>query len=117
MAGSISPQSRVPDSDNGTPEGFDPEAIVGLINDDDAVSLFRSATDPKTVSMLAAECDIPLSTAYRKVETLEDAGLIEEVAQGLADASGPAWYRRTVDGVRVTLRDGVTVECILTVGQ
>ncbi|NHN49182.1 helix-turn-helix transcriptional regulator [Halostella sp. JP-L12] len=116
MSVSISLQRSVPD-DDGDRDRFDREAIVGLLDDDDAVCLFRSATDPKTVSTLADECDVPLSTAYRKVEKLEDAGLIGEVARGLADASEPARYRRTVDAVTVTLRDGVSVECAVAVGR
>lgn len=39
------------------------------------------------MSELSEQCDIPISTAYRKVNLLEEAGLLEEEPQ--VDPSGP----------------------------
>lgn len=115
MAASIPIERLVPCDDDECPVGWrcDPAGIVELLDDEAAVRLFDAATTPKSVSELADECDLPLSTAYRKVHTLDDVGLFREVQSGSSNGTPPARYERAVDGVRVTLNDGVSVEAVL----
>ena len=89
----------------------DPERIVDMVADEDARALFRAASTPKTVEALAECCSLPLSTAYRKVGTLEEAGLLRRRPPRGANGTPPRTYERAVDDVTVTLGDGLVVEC------
>lgn len=51
-----------------------------LAADDSASQAILEAieTDAKSAKEISAECDVPLSTTYRKLEQLHDAGLVEQ---------------------------------------
>lgn len=94
-----------------------PESVVEVLADDDAIDLFRHSTTPKTVRTLAEQGDLPLSTAYRKIGALEDAGLVRRLPSDSSRVTTPDRYERVVEGVSVTLRDGLSVEYVLTDGE
>ena len=77
---------------------------LDVLGDEVARLIVRSAGDPKTVAQLADELDLPLSTAYRKVDALESAGLLVRT-NDLANGGEPARFRRTVRTVTVRLAE------------
>lgn len=87
----------------------DPERALDVLGDADARALFRHADGSTTVPELASAAGIPRSTAYRKVERLVDAGVLERTAPVTPAGSPPATYRRAVSAVTVDLGDGLTV--------
>ena len=105
---------RDPTDDAEVPENLDPAAILELLADDRSIALFRTAVIPLTVEELARHCEVPLSTAYRKVDELEDAGLLERIPSAEADAAVPDRFIRGVDRVEVTLEDGIHVTYFLS---
>lgn len=59
-----------------------PTEVVAVLSDADSRTILSSvAAESRTVSELAATCEIPLSTAYRKVDTLVETGLLDERMQ------------------------------------
>lgn len=56
-----------------------PGAVLSALADDDCRAiLVATADEPRTVSELVNTCEIPMATAYRKVDRLADLGLLEE---------------------------------------
>ncbi|MFC7116269.1 HTH domain-containing protein [Natronoarchaeum sp. GCM10025703] len=103
-------------SDGGTNEReirecFEPKLVVELLNDDEALKLFRTATEPMTIQQLTEECNISQSTAYRKVEKLNDAGLLVETTAKRPDGDPPARYKQRAPAVTVTVSDDVDAVC------
>ncbi|MFT4885783.1 MAG: putative transcriptional regulator [Natronomonas sp.] len=93
-----------------TPRVVEPSQVLESITDEDVLVLFRHLDRPKTVPKLVEECDIPKSTAYRKMKELEASGLVVSVGETDYAASPAVKYRRTVDEIRVRIHDSVTVE-------
>jgi predicted transcriptional regulator len=68
------------------------------------------ATEPMTVPELSDACDVPLSTAYRKLNQLETAGLLSESIGFDLRGRHATRYERTFDSVAVELDDdGIVV--------
>jgi len=90
--------------------GCNPGQIIDLLSDDDARAVFLSADEPTTVRELAAEHDLPLSTAYRKVDRLHESGLLTNLNRQSGET--PAVYVRSADHVSVTYDEPLRIECI-----
>lgn len=59
---------------------------------------------------VATDCDIALSTAYRKVDRLVDAGLVAPA--GSRPANGSTTYEREMESVAIRYDDGLRIECV-----
>lgn len=90
----------------------DTETALAALNDPDCRELLAAATgEARTASELIEDCDIPRSTAYRKIDRLTDAGLYEESIRVSTDGTHASEYRRTVERLTVSLAadDGLEV--------
>ncbi|OAQ53493.1 transcriptional regulator [Natrinema mahii] len=90
--------------------GCDPYRVMDLLNDDDARAAYLYAEEPTTVNEIAEELDIPQSTAYRKVENLQEAGLLSQLNER-SRTGMPAHYTQAMDHVSVTYDDPLRIEC------
>jgi len=79
-----------------------PEAVLDALGDEGARRLLVAIDEPKTASELSEECDIPLSTTYRKLDRLTEAGLVEESTEIRRDGQHTTRYRRGVTSVTVS---------------
>jgi len=61
----------------GTPEL---ERVVAVLDDAGCREIIAVLETPKTVTEIAAAADLPLSTTYRKLDQLTEAGLVTETA-------------------------------------
>lgn len=108
---------RVPNSDGGRLPGrperdeCDPQTTIEALEDEDSRELIECTDTPKTVSELAEECGLPLSTAYRKINRLHEAGLLARTTRVSAAANHPAQYERAVENVSISLVGGFEIEC------
>lgn len=82
----------------------DPQLALDLLADERARKIVRIAATPMSVSEIADRLDLPLSTAYRKVEKLEAAGLLERVTPD-ADSGPPDRYRKSVEAITIRLHE------------
>ncbi|WP_331236079.1 winged helix-turn-helix domain-containing protein [Natronorarus salvus] len=89
----------------------DPDRFASVLADPVARAMFERADEPITVGELAVELDLPSSTAYRKVATLCETGLLTELRRFRTD-DPPSEYVRTVDSVSVVYDDVTSVECV-----
>jgi len=80
----------------------DVRAILHALQDDDCRAVLDATGEtPMSASELAETCDLPLSTAYRKLERLTDAGLLNERTRLSTDGKHASEYVRAVDEVVV----------------
>jgi hypothetical protein len=78
--------------------------VIELLADSDSLAILSSVnTEFRTVRHLANECELPLSTAYRKVGKLDDAGLLSQRVQLDADGRHTSEYRVRHSSLEVTL--------------
>jgi len=88
------------------------ETLLGALEDADCRSILEATTeDALTANELSDRCDLPLSTAYRKLELLTEAGLLEEQLRLSRSGKHTSEYVRAVSEVDVSL-DG-TLELTL----
>ena len=88
-------------------EDSDPAAVLRLLEDEYARGILtRTSAQPMTAEQLATACGASLSTIYRRVDDLEDQGLLESEEQ--LDPGGDH-YRRfeaSVESIEVSFDDG-----------
>lgn len=87
--------------------------FLEAVDDADCRALLRASRgDAKTVKELSEECDVPLSTAYRKVGRLHEAGLVEEKIRFDGSGTHTRVYEQQFDCAVIVLTDdgGLDVE-------
>ena len=88
----------------GGTRGTDKEAVLGALADPGCRCILRAIESAAlTASECSESCELPLSTTYRKLERLAEAGLLEEQLRLRRDGKHASQYRRRFDGVRVAV--------------
>ncbi|WP_049925875.1 winged helix-turn-helix domain-containing protein [Halopiger goleimassiliensis] len=57
---------------------MDPTELLNTLGQKYSPDILRSADEPKSAQELSDELDVPVTTSYRRVETLTDLGLLED---------------------------------------
>lgn len=70
--------------------------------------LVATSDDPMTVAELVDECEIPMATAYRKVERLVELGLLHERIRVRPRGRNSREYRLRAEAIHVTIPDQQT---------
>ncbi|SEH17894.1 Helix-turn-helix domain-containing protein [Natronorubrum sediminis] len=83
----------------------DTERVIGVLDDADCRAIIAILEEPKTASEIADEAELPLSTAYRKLDRLTDAELVSETAGVRRGRHQTARYVATFDRIAITLDD------------
>lgn len=93
-------------SDHRPAEETDLQAVFEGLADPDCRRVLRAVDEvAMTASECARACDVPLSTTYRKLELLADAGLVEEQLRLRRDGKHASEYRRRFDQICVSVDD------------
>ena len=88
-------------------DGPDGERVLTALKDEACRAIVESLADPSTAQEISETCEIPLSTTYRKVKTLTEAGLLEEHLDIRAGGKHTNRYVVAFDHVDITLeKDG-----------
>jgi len=91
-------------------EAADADRTLDVLTDDTARAALLALEEPRTAKEVASRCEIGLSTAYRKLDDLVDAGLCRERIAVRADGHHVTRHERAVESIDVDLGpDGVTV--------
>lgn len=81
--------------------------IVTLLDDEHARSILAATSaEPLSAAELGDHCDVSVSTIYRRVDRLEDAGLLAERIRPRPDGHHETVYVATLDRFELTVRDG-----------
>lgn len=87
-----------------SPLTTDHERVFEAIADEDCREILETtATRPRTVSDLVDHCEIPVSTAYRKVKTLLDIGLLDSSIRVQTAGRDATEYSLCVEGLYIDL--------------
>ncbi|MGQ3328332.1 MULTISPECIES: ArsR/SmtB family transcription factor [Halorubrum] len=84
----------------------DPPSVADVLDalaDDDARRIVAALSEPKTASDISEECDIPLSTTYRKLELLTEASLLAESTDIRRDGQHTTRYSVSFETVTVSI--------------
>lgn len=88
-------------------EESDLNAVVSLLEDDNARMILKTTSvDPCSQAELAERLEVSLPTVSRRIDDLEDAGLIEEQTRLRSDGHHDSVYVARLDRFEVRLRDG-----------
>jgi DNA-binding transcriptional ArsR family regulator len=83
------------------------QSVLHALHDDDCRAVLEATDEePLSASELADTCDLPLSTTYRKLDTLTETGLLAERTRLCPDGKHASEYVRVVDEVLVDADDG-----------
>ncbi|MFC6826053.1 helix-turn-helix domain-containing protein [Halopelagius fulvigenes] len=86
-------------------ESAELDSVLGALDDADARDIIRTLDEPMTASEISDDCDIPLSTTYRKLDLLTDANLLLEGTEIRADGHHATTYEVAFEEVRILLTD------------
>jgi DNA-binding transcriptional ArsR family regulator len=81
--------------------------LLGALDDEGCRAILEATSgEALSASEVAERCGLALSTAYRKLEQLAEAGLLEERTRIRPAGKHPSEYIRAVASVTVGLDDG-----------
>jgi len=85
----------------------DPADVFALLDDEYARSLLAATShEPMTAPALSDDCEMSLSTVYRRLEALETCGLVTAEVVPDTDGDHRKRYEAQLDELLVTLDDG-----------
>lgn len=93
---------RAPFSDEPAPEVGD---VLHALDDRQCREILGELEEPLPASTVAERCDLPLSTAYRKLDILSAGQLVRERTAIRRDGRHATQYRCDVEAVTLSLDD------------
>jgi len=82
-----------------------PETVLSALDDPDCREIIRTLEDPMTAAEVVDTCDLPSSTAYRKLDLLTDATLLAEGTELRRDGHHATLYEVAFEEVSLELTD------------
>ncbi|WP_435129371.1 helix-turn-helix domain-containing protein [Halobaculum sp. D14] len=87
------------------------QPVLETMADPDCRAILETLDTAKSAKAVAEECGLAQTTAYRKLEALADAGLVETGTELRADGHHVTTYQRDVQGVMVLLAEDGGFDC------
>ncbi|ELZ44467.1 DNA-binding transcriptional regulator [Halorubrum californiense DSM 19288] len=88
-------------------EDCPPNEVFALLDDEYARSLLSATShEPMTASELSNQCEMSESTVYRRLNKLEECGLVRAVQVPDPDGNHKKQYEAQLDELVVSLNDG-----------
>jgi len=85
----------------------DPDEVFALLHDEYARSLLAATShEPMTAPALSDQCEMSLSTVYRRLDELESCGLVTAEVVPDLDGDHRRRYEAQLDELLVSLDDG-----------
>lgn len=85
----------------------DPADVLGMLYDEYARSILTmTSSKPMSADQLADACDASLSTVYRRVDELEELGLLHSEAQYDPDGDHYRTFEAAIEHVGIDIEDG-----------
>ena len=81
------------------------QEILDALDDPVNRTIVKQLDSPMTASEISEVCDVPLSTTYRKLETLTEASLLHEQTQIRKDGRHTSCYRVDFEALGIRLSD------------
>jgi DNA-binding IclR family transcriptional regulator len=93
--------------------GDDPpdlQSVLDALDDADCRTIVRHLDEPMTATEVSEECDIPMSTTYRKLDLLTDASLLVEGTEIRPDGHHATRYELDFETVSIGLTEAHDLE-------
>lgn len=93
--------------------GDDPpdlQSVLDALDDADCRTIIQHLDEPMTATEVSEECDIPMSTTYRKLDLLTEASLLAEGTEIRPDGHHATRYRLDFEMVEIGLADDQTLD-------
>lgn len=92
--------------------GSDPplEDVLTALDDTDCRAIIRALDEPLSAGEVSQRCDIPSSTAYRKLDLLTEANLLREATEVRPDGHHTTLYEIDFERVVIALEENHTLE-------
>ena len=88
-------------------EEADLPELLALLDDEYARSILtETSVEPMSASTLSDRCDASLPTIYRRLERLEECGLVTERTEIASDGNHYSVYEARLDTVELSLEEG-----------
>lgn len=105
--------SPVTKPDRPSSQTISPEALISLLSDDHAREISTAIVDePKTAREIVAECDSSRTTVYRRLNRLDDAGILTTNMCYDADGHHRTSYELRFDSLSIHLDTG-GLDCVV----
>jgi len=106
MSLSETPNRNVNTSNGASDTAASPALVIDLLNDDYAREFLRVLrNEPKAARELANECGVSRPTAYRRLNRLQEAGLVTDRIEVSDDGHHRRTFSGTIDDVDIELGD------------
>jgi len=93
--------------------GDDPpdlQSVLDALDDADCRTIIQHLDEPMTATEVSEECDIPMSTTYRKLDLLTEASLLAEGTEIRPDGHHATRYQLDFELVEIGLTDEQKLE-------
>lgn len=99
---------------SGDPDDADLDSVLDALNDDDCRRIVKALSEPMTAEEISDATGVPLSTTYRKLDRLTEAGLLEEGVEIRTDGQHVSRYILVFDEVSISLSESRDLEIELS---
>lgn len=90
-------------------------ALLDALQDPDCRAILEATSEAaRSANELSEECDVPLSTAYRKLDLMTDAGLLTECTRIRRSGKHASEYVRCVEDVHISVADDGELDLLVT---
>ena len=97
------PTVLVPQNETGVPD----RTLLSLLSSQSASTILEALDEPMTVKEVSHLADVPLSTAYREINRLDEVGLVgETIRLDAVRGKHVSEYVRAFETIEVTVDDG-----------
>jgi predicted transcriptional regulator len=86
-------------------EDPDSQSIFDALEDSDCRRIIEHLEEPKTAKELSEDCELPLSTTYRKLDILTEASLLSERTVIQSDGHHTTQYEIAFEQVAIHLNE------------
>lgn len=90
------------------------DEVFETLSNQDCRELIQAMDQPRTAAELSERSDVPLSTTYRKIEQLADAGLVDDVIEIREDGRHTSRYYPNFVTIEVNLAEDRTMHIDIT---
>jgi response regulator of citrate/malate metabolism len=91
------------------------QSLLSVFDDTDSRAIMEATSEEsRSASELAEICNLPLSTAYRKVDQLTDVGMLQEQTRIRQTGKHTSEYRRALEGLSVEIHSDGSIDVIVS---
>ncbi|ESS12376.1 MAG: putative transcriptional regulator [uncultured archaeon A07HR60] len=84
--------------------------LIEVLGTEYNVAILVATEEPKSAKQLSTELDVPIATCYRRIDQLEEAGLLELHDRPLSDERRRVKvYRRAVENVEIDFNGALNI--------